>query len=157
MLPPQSLNTLRSRIETIYERFNLSRVAQAGAIAFKTSDSGLLILLVRAKPTPEHWIFPKGHIEPGETPEEAARRELAEEAGVAGELIGPCGSLEFVSKGQPVHVDYYLFRYSGTTGPGEGRDPRWCSRDEAMKLIVFPDARNLLNRALTMVEEHLRS
>jgi 8-oxo-dGTP pyrophosphatase MutT (NUDIX family) len=130
----------------------LSRVAQAGAIAFKSTETGLLILLVRAKQAPHHWIFPKGHIEPGETPEDAAQRELAEEAGVTGELIAPCGSLEFVSKGRPVHVEYYLFRYVATTGPGEGREPRWCSLDEAMSLIVFQDARDLLKRAISQID-----
>jgi 8-oxo-dGTP pyrophosphatase MutT (NUDIX family) len=138
----------------LQKRFNLSRVPQAGAIAFKSTQSGPLILLVRAKQSPRHWIFPKGHIEPGETPEEAARRELAEEAGVAGELIAPCGSLEFVSKGRPVHVEYYLFRHSATTGPGEAREPRWCSLDEALNLIVFQDARDLLKRAISQIDPH---
>ena len=62
-----------------------SPVPQAGAIAFKIVDDSPLILLVRAKKTPDDWIFPKGHIELGETAEETAARELAEEAGVRAE------------------------------------------------------------------------
>ena len=51
-------------------------VPQAGAIAFRIVDEAPQIMLVRAKKTPEHWIFPKGHIEAGETAEIAAAREL---------------------------------------------------------------------------------
>ena len=132
----------------------MSRIAQAGAITYRVADGAPLILLVRAKQNPEHWIFPKGHIEPGETAQEAARRELEEEAGVAGEFIAAAGSLDFQSKDEPVHVEYFVFRYAGASGPGEGREARWCSYDDAMGLIVFADARELLTSAMTVISGH---
>ena len=135
----------------------MSRIAQAGAITFRVVDGAPLILLVRAKQNPEHWIFPKGHIESGETSAQAARRELEEEAGVAGELVAPAGSLDFQSKDEPVHVEYFVFEYLGTSGPGEGRETRWCSYDEAMSLMVFADARELLTSAMTVIGEHTRN
>jgi len=36
-------------------------IEQAGAIVFKNTEAGPLILLIRAKKDPSHWIFPKGH------------------------------------------------------------------------------------------------
>jgi len=40
-------------------------------------------------------VFPKGHLERGETPEQAALREVAEEAGVRPRLIAPLGTTEY--------------------------------------------------------------
>ena len=82
----------------------ISPVPQAGAVAFKIVDDSPLILLVRAKKTPDDWIFPKGHIEIGETAEETAARELAEEAGVRGEPVGLIGPVEFRSGDEDVRV-----------------------------------------------------
>src|SRR5271156_3659991 len=52
----------------------------AGVVAFRVEEGGgrLYLLLDYGR----HWDFPKGHLEAGETPIEAARRELKEETGV---------------------------------------------------------------------------
>ncbi len=55
----------------------------------------LRVLLVTATRQPNLWVFPKGHIEAGETPEEAAVREVDEEAGVVATVVAPIGTLEF--------------------------------------------------------------
>jgi ADP-ribose pyrophosphatase YjhB (NUDIX family) len=122
-------------------------VTQAGAIAFKIVEAGPMVLLVRAKKNPSHWIFPKGHVEPGETLEQTATRELGEEAGVEGEVVRPAGALDFRLNGNSYHVTYFLLRYLATKGGGEaGRDPRWCTVEEALGLISFPDMREMLLR-----------
>ena len=46
-------------------------VPQAGGIAFRGSGRDLSILLVTSKKQPGFWIFPKGHVEPGETAAQA--------------------------------------------------------------------------------------
>ena len=76
---------------------------------------------------PTNWIFPKGHIETGETPEEAARRELAEEAGVVGELLGFVGETRFVNRDRRYHVVYHLFEPLETGLPHESREQKWFS------------------------------
>ena len=54
----------------------------AGAIVFKRSESGdTRVLLIRHRFS-SHWAFPKGHIEPHETEERAAVREVQEETGI---------------------------------------------------------------------------
>ena len=67
------------------------------------------------------------------------------------------GAWSLCQRGDPVHVEYYLFRYVATTGPGEGREARWCSLDEAMTLIVFQDARDLLKRSMSQIDPHQAS
>src|SRR4051812_19688096 len=69
------------------DRLVTSTVAQAGGIVFDVVEGQPRILLVTARRDPSHWIFPKGHVEPGEMADETARREVREEAGVDGETI----------------------------------------------------------------------
>ena len=132
----------------------MSRIIQAGAIAFKIVDDAVLILIVRAKKTPTDWIFPKGHIESGETAEVAAGRELEEEAGISGELVGPAGSLDFQSGDEMVTVEYFLIKFTHDVPRTEKREIRWCAYQEALTLLSHRDAAELLKKALPIIESH---
>jgi mutator protein MutT len=121
---------------------------QAGAIAVKVEGGALRILLVSAKKVPGHWIFPKGHIEPGETPEEAAVRELEEEAGIRGTLLKHAGRLEFRFRDGDFGVDYYLIRADEVQGTDENRRLAWLPEEDALATITHDDARDLLRRAI---------
>lgn len=132
----------------------MSTVAQAGAIAFKIVSGSPTFLLVRARKNPEHWIFPKGHVDQGETPAVAAARELEEEAAIKGELVAFVGSLEFQSGDEWVHVEYFLFRFLGEVERTEERETRWCDYEEALALLSHPDAAELLKKALPLIESH---
>jgi len=132
-----------------------SPVPQAGAIAFKIVDDSPLILLVRAKKTPDDWIFPKGHIELGETVEETAARELAEEAGVRAEPVGLVGTVEFRSGDEDVQVSYCLLIFVSEVPREEKRERRWCSYEEALKLLSHDNAVDLLRKALPHIQTHL--
>jgi diadenosine hexaphosphate hydrolase (ATP-forming) len=104
-------------------------------------------LVVSARQNPAHWIFPKGHIAPGEKPSDAALRELREETGVEGDLLTPIGVLAFRSGEEDVEVRYFLVRYRGQRKSGEGRRLRWLEFDEARQLLTFDDAKELLDAA----------
>lgn len=130
-------------------------VAEAGGIVVKLSDGTLKFLLVKAKKDPRHWVFPKGHIEPGESAEAAASREVREETGVDAEVIARLGTLEFVLLGESLHVDFYLLKYRGDVASGEQRESRWCTDDEAAALLSFEDARKLLRDSLPVVDRYL--
>jgi 8-oxo-dGTP pyrophosphatase MutT (NUDIX family) len=134
----------------------LSKIAQAGAIAFKIVDDAPQILLVRARKTPEDWIFPKGHIEDGETAEFAAQRELAEEAGIRGESSGLVGSLEFRSGDEDVNVEYYLFDFVSEVLREEKRDRKWCPYSEALALLSHRSAADLLRKALPLIRTRIK-
>ncbi len=120
-------------------------IEQAGAIVFKNAEAGPLFLIVRAKKDPSHWIFPKGHIDQGETAEEAGIRECAEEAGVAGRIVRPAGVEEYSMADTTYRVTYFLVRYASVSGkPETGRRPRFCTIDEALSLLSFPALREML-------------
>jgi len=128
------------------------RVRQAGAIVFRGEGDRATVLLVRSKKDPTVWVFPKGHIEDGETAEATAARETWEEAGVTGDLGRAVGApLEFESAGSPISVQYFLLRARGDTPSPEGRDKRWLSTDEALDALVFESAREKLLEAVALL------
>ena len=63
------------------------------------------------------WCLPKGHLEAGETPAQAAHREVAEETGIEGKVIAPLGSVDywFSAAGFRIHkvVHHFLLRAVG--------------------------------------------
>ena len=76
------------------------------------------------------WSLPKGHIEQGETAEQTAIREVAEETGIQGKVLAALGSIDywFVTEGRRVHktVHHYLMRFSAGNCPTRtSRSARW--------------------------------
>ena len=111
------------------------------------------VLLVTAKRNRQNWIFPKGHIESGETAEVAALREAREEGGVRGRLIGPAGAVAYGFMGARARVEYFLAEFTGETGPPEeGRDRSWCGVEEALARLSHKGARKLLRKVWKQVE-----
>ena len=124
-------------------------IAQAGGIAYRVDarKGGVSVLLVSSKKEPGKWIFPKGHVEPGETAREAALRETEEEAGVTGKLLGPAGTQEFDWRGKPFRVQYFLIRATGETDETDGRKKVWLPFDQAVKKLTFPETKKMLRDA----------
>ena len=123
-------------------------IRQAGSIVFRLDSKEPQVLLVTARRNPRNWIFPKGHIEKGETPEEAALRETREEAGIIGDLIGPAGILEYGFLGAKARVEYFLVQFRRETGPPEdGRQRTWCRLEDALERLNYKNNRKLLRKA----------
>jgi 8-oxo-dGTP pyrophosphatase MutT (NUDIX family) len=129
------------------------RIEQAGAIVFRT-DGGVRVLLVRSRKDPALWIFPKGHIEPEESKEEAALREAEEEAGVIGEIIERLSpALEFRSGKEDVRVRYYLVRLEMEVPAHEEREKQWLEPADALLTISYDNARDLLRKAIDRIRK----
>ncbi len=123
--------------------------SEAGAVAFVDG-------LVALRRTPKgEWLLPKGHIEPGEEPAEAALRELEEETGLLGNDPVPLGTDEFTMDGDLVRVVY--FAMSARPGPGwrehKGRDAFLVPPDEALRLISFDGPRSMVAAALGVLKQ----
>ncbi len=96
------------------------------------------------------WVFPKGQIDPGHTPGEAALIEAWEEAGLVGTLDGePVGNYVYEKMGRQHHVLVFVMQVIETRDvwPERGvRDRVWLSVDEALERIEEPGLRELLRR-----------
>ena len=100
----------------------------------------------------EVWTFPKGLVEPGETPERTALREVLEETGYEAEILAPLGSVTywFVRGGQRVRktVDWFLMRpLRRVKGPDwEVREVEWVPLEEAERRLRYSSDRELLKK-----------
>ncbi|MCB1263284.1 MAG: NUDIX hydrolase [Mycobacterium sp.] len=96
------------------------------------------------------WSLPKGHIEQGETAEQTAIREVAEETGIHGHVLAALGSIDywFVTEGRRVHktVHHYLMRFSGGELCDEDievTEVAWVPVAELPDRLAYADERRL--------------
>ncbi len=116
-----------------------------GVAAVIRDDQGRI--LFQEKTSGEGWSLPAGGIEPGESPEEAIRREVLEETGLTvqdAELLGVFGGKDFrytYPNGDEVEYTVVLFGCTAQGEAGTGRDPetrrvKFLSRDEMPRLAL---------------------
>jgi 8-oxo-dGTP pyrophosphatase MutT (NUDIX family) len=106
------------------------------------------------------WSLPKGHIEPGESAEQAAVREVAEETGITGRIIGRLGTIDFwfMADGRRVHktVHHYLLRAEAGELSDEDVEVAavaWVPLDEIGDRLAYDDERALLVRVPELLAE----
>lgn len=131
----------------------------AGGIVFRRmSDQGTRFLLIRDSYA--NWGFPKGHLEDGESPADAAQRETGEETGL--ELLvlqGPIRVIDwhFRFRGRHIHKYCHFFLFESQGGEpcpqvDEGITAcQWLSLEEALTTLSYDNARGVLKRAGEMV------
>ena len=106
------------------------------------------------------WSLPKGHIEEGETAEQAAVREVEEETGIIASVQAPLGSIDywFVAEDRRIHktVQHYLLRASGgelSDADVEVTEVAWVPLGELDSRLAYADERRLVRRATEILEE----
>ncbi len=125
----------------------MSRSTHGAGVVFKLTSEGPRYLLVEASGTRDRWLFPKGHVEDGETAAEAALREVWEEAGVRARTIRRLRRVEQRKEGDWITVVYYLMAYAGRKTALEDRRVRWLAFDEAIEELDFGKSRRVLRSA----------
>ena len=91
----------------------------AGGVVLRQEDQCVYLALAREADMPP-FVLPKGEVEPGESLEAAARREILEEVGLSDlQLIGPLGVLERLSYNKQywIQTHYFLFTTPQKEGP----------------------------------------
>jgi 8-oxo-dGTP pyrophosphatase MutT (NUDIX family) len=151
----ESQSTSQEKITTLDQ-------ISAGGVAFRWTDSKPEIAIVSVKPK-LRWQLPKGIVDPGESPQVAAVREVREEAGVETELIKLIETIEYwyrsIKYGKPVRyhkfVHFYLVEYKSgdvSNHDHEVEEARWVNIDEALDMLDFKSEREVVEKAREMIE-----
>ena len=113
--------------------------AAGGLVTRPRAGSGIEVALVH-RPKYDDWTFPKGKVEPGETDEEAAIREVREETGLDCALVDEFAAVRYVdSKGRRKQVRYWTMTVAGgveTIPNAEVDELRWLAPDDASTLLT---------------------
>ena len=122
-------------------------VRAAGGIVVRNDDQGGPEVALVHRPHRFDWTFPKGKVEPGESFEECALREVLEETGLRCRLERFVGHTEYQDrKDRGKVVAYWLMAVDGgqfAPNP-EGDDLRWLSAADADRLLTYERDRELL-------------
>jgi len=129
------------------------------------SAGGVVVRRFRGRPfvavvQPREGVLalPKGHPDEGESPAEAARREVREEAGVEAELVEKLGDIRYwYSRGGErvlKIVSFFMFRYrSGSVADHdyEVESAQWLPLEEAPERLAYDGERKMAAAALSVV------
>jgi 8-oxo-dGTP pyrophosphatase MutT (NUDIX family) len=115
-------------------------VRAAGGVVWRHADGVTEVLLVH-RPRYDDWSLPKGKLDPGETFEAAAVREVEEETGLSCALELPLSEVRYVDdRDRPKVVRYWSMRATGDRGftPNDEVDElRWATLDRARELLSY--------------------
>jgi 8-oxo-dGTP pyrophosphatase MutT (NUDIX family) len=135
-------------------RSALATSAGGVVVSFERERPSLVVGMRRRARDAVTWTLPKGTPDPGETVEETALREVAEETGLRVRILEPLPSIEyeFVQDGTRIHktVHYFLMEPVGgdlAQHDHEFERVRWVPFDEAGGLLSFPTERELVATA----------
>jgi 8-oxo-dGTP pyrophosphatase MutT (NUDIX family) len=136
------------------------REFSAGGVVIREMSGRPHVAVVRVRD--EILALPKGHPDGDESPTEAARREVREEAGVEAEPVEHLGDVEYwyVRGGKRVKkvVAFYLFRYSSgnvADHDHEVEEALWIPLDEAPERLAYKGEREMAEAARSRLGEGL--
>ena len=134
----------------------------AGGVAHRVDDGRIEVVVIKTS-AEGRWQLPKGIIDPGETAEIAALREVREEAGIKCEIIEPLDIIEYwfvgafdgPKKRYHKQVHFYLMKYlDGDVNDHDHEvvEARWVGLDEAERMLAFDTEKDLIVKAKDRLE-----
>ena len=136
----------------------VDQVRAAGAVLWHATNGGAsddVRIAVIHRPKYDDWSLPKGKLDPGEDDETAALREIHEETGHRGEIVGDLGEISYRVEKEGVVRDkvvrYFEMRVveTGRFRPNAEVDElRWCPVAETSELLSYDRDRDVLARFL---------
>lgn len=136
----------------------------AGGVAFRPVAGGGWDVLCLERPRYGDWTLPKGHLEPGESAEDAALRELHEETGVRGYIAGYIREVRYPitgRSGRPTTkvVHHFLIRVDSASPPPSAQPPEqdiphWLPLATALATLPHDTDRGSVARAAEILRAH---
>ena len=127
----------------------------AGGVVVSDGRVVVIVPTRRAANGSKVLALPKGHVDAGETPAQAAQREVREEAGVEATVVGPLGEVRYWYQRQgrriPKLVTFFLFDYVGgdvADHDDEVEEARWVPLDQAARELTYKGEREMVERAV---------
>jgi 8-oxo-dGTP pyrophosphatase MutT (NUDIX family) len=143
----------------------VQREFSAGGVLVRRWRGDWRVAAIRPGGKPEGvWALPKGRIEPGDSGEATALREVLEETGAHGRSLGKLGDVRYVYtwSGERIFkvVSFFLVRYSGgrlgEIPPAfrhEVAEVRWLPLADAPRLLAYKGEQEMAERALARLAE----
>jgi 8-oxo-dGTP diphosphatase len=133
----------------------------AGAVVYRVHNNTPEILLILDQY--QRWTLPKGHLDPGETEEQAAVREVLEETSVQGELGDLVERISYTvfNRGNPQgkQVAFFLMNADSEQLVPQSEEgisaAEWIAPSEALDKIGYPQVRSVVERAIPMISQAL--
>ncbi len=132
----------------------------AGGVVFRGRDAIVIVPTRRGAQGQRVLALPKGHVDPGETPDLTAAREVREETGVDADLVEKLGEVRYFYQrdGKRIfkRVTFYLFAYrSGSLDDhdDEVEEARWMPLEEAAQALSYEGEREMAARALSAIAD----
>ncbi|MEM6673347.1 MAG: NUDIX domain-containing protein [Planctomycetota bacterium] len=137
---------------------HLPTFTHAGGIVLRRDGDAVRVLAVRPSAPPpasdpqDVWVLPKGHIESGEEPLDAALREVREESGVVGSDPAYLGYAAYRARGRDVVCAFYAMSAESEGEADEARDKAWLTAPELRAAMPYPDTVRLVDLAIAAVD-----
>jgi len=135
----------------------------AGGVALRKTQRGLEVVLISVG-DPPRWQLPKGLVDPGETPEIAAIREVREEAGIVATLSSLIDKVEYWYQSNRGNervryhkfVNFFLMWYQSGDVANHDREvheARWFAVSDAVRALAFRSEQSVIEKAIDLAHD----